>query len=355
MQQLTYRLRFLTPAFLGNAEQSAQWRTPPIKALLRQWWRVAYRAEHSGASVPAMRNAEGRLFGHAWLENDSDERGHKVAARRSQVRLRLSSWTTGKLLAAKWPGLPKVRHPEVQQAVPADLYLGYGPVTLPRGQRVPALKASAAVQAGESARLSLAAPDDAAAGLLQALDLMNRFGTLGGRSRNGWGSFVLEPESGTAALEAALDTRCLRPWSDALETDWPHAIGNDHRGALIWQTGQAESDWTGVIRSLAQIKIGLRTQFRFPQEKADGEAHDRHWLSYPVTNHKVNDWNNLRLPNSLRFKVRTDHDGKLRGVIFHMPCLPPRAFRPDAAAIQAVWKKVHDYLDAAPALQRIPG
>ena len=37
----TYTLRFLTPAFLGNADQNGQWRTPPIKALLRQWWRVA--------------------------------------------------------------------------------------------------------------------------------------------------------------------------------------------------------------------------------------------------------------------------------------------------------------------------
>jgi CRISPR-associated protein Cmr1 len=46
MTQLRYRLTFLTPAFLGNAEQSAQWRTPPIKALLRQWWRVVYAGDH---------------------------------------------------------------------------------------------------------------------------------------------------------------------------------------------------------------------------------------------------------------------------------------------------------------------
>ena len=30
MQRMTYRIRFLTPAFLGNAEQSGQWRTPPF-------------------------------------------------------------------------------------------------------------------------------------------------------------------------------------------------------------------------------------------------------------------------------------------------------------------------------------
>lgn len=45
MQELTYKVTFTTPAFLGNAEQSAQWRTPPFKALLRQWWRVVYAAD----------------------------------------------------------------------------------------------------------------------------------------------------------------------------------------------------------------------------------------------------------------------------------------------------------------------
>jgi hypothetical protein len=31
-----YTLRFVTPAFLGNAEQDGQWRTPPIKIALRR-------------------------------------------------------------------------------------------------------------------------------------------------------------------------------------------------------------------------------------------------------------------------------------------------------------------------------
>jgi CRISPR-associated protein Cmr1 len=38
MVKQTYTVRFVTPAFLGNVEQQGQWRTPPFKALLRQWW-----------------------------------------------------------------------------------------------------------------------------------------------------------------------------------------------------------------------------------------------------------------------------------------------------------------------------
>jgi CRISPR-associated protein Cmr1 len=117
MIECSYRLTFNTPAFLGNAEQNGQWRTPPIKALLRQWWRVAYAAEHAqGLSVEAMRHAEGVLFGHAWLENDRDARGNKVAARRSEVRLRLGSWERGTLQS--WDRLeqPSVQHPEVEKS-----------------------------------------------------------------------------------------------------------------------------------------------------------------------------------------------------------------------------------------------
>lgn len=48
MKKLEYQVSFTTPAFLGNAEQQAQWRTPPFKALIRQWW----RGRHPGIRPP---------------------------------------------------------------------------------------------------------------------------------------------------------------------------------------------------------------------------------------------------------------------------------------------------------------
>ncbi|MDR2259817.1 MAG: hypothetical protein LBE06_02565, partial [Azoarcus sp.] len=70
------------------------------------------------------------------------------------------------------------------------------------------------------------------------------------------------------------------------------------------------------------------------------------WLSYPVTNHSVAAWGgNLRLPNSLRFKVRPTGNGQFSGVIFHVPCLPPSGFCPNRNAIQTVWRQVHQFLD----------
>lgn len=310
MHTYRYDLRFVTPAFLGNANQQGQWRTPPIKALLRQWWRVAYMAERqfNADAAASMRRKEAILFGHAWLEDDVVERKgrkQKVAARQSQVRLRLSHWNEGKL--KDWPRHSAVSHPEVRNPVGSDLYLGFGPLTYSPTARSTGLKANTAIQTNDSATLSLAVPDEHANAIHTALALMNLYGTLGGRSRNGWGSFSLTPADGnTPALPNEFkETNVVQPWQDALRLDWPHAIGSDARGALIWQTA-AFDDWKKLMQELARLKIALRTQFKFSSGKDATTPEDRHWLSYPVTNHSVKNWssNNARLPNSLRFKVR---------------------------------------------------
>ncbi|MDR0673938.1 MAG: hypothetical protein LBF93_09885 [Zoogloeaceae bacterium] len=333
MKTRTFTFRFTNPAFLGNAEQNGAWRTPPIKALLRQWWRVAYAAQRNfQVDVERMRREEAMLFGHA----DTD------GANRSLVRLRLNRWDEGTLKT--WNALDKIKHLEVPVSVDAGLYLGYGPVTLPKGIKgaQPKLnKANAVIQADESASFRLAYPQEHASLLEQALWLMDHFGTLGGRSRNGWGSFSLTPEAGEA-LHGKLP---LRDWQDCLQLDWPHAIGKDRQGVLIWQT-RPQADWKKVMVELAKLKIGLRTQLTFTTGKNAPKTEERHWLSYPVTNHSVAAWGgNLRLPNSLRFKVRPAENDQFVGVIFHAPCKPPSAFKPDLDAIKKVWQQVHQFLD----------
>lgn len=344
MKTRQFQLQFHTPAFLGDATQSGRWRTPPFKAQLRQWWRVAYAAQQGFAvSVRDMRDAEGHLFGHAWLENDSDVQGNKVAARKSLVRMRLSQWSQGKEL--QWPGNDsQIVHPNVkdrdgkQKPVGAQLYMGFGPLLFDKGT---ALKARAAIQAGEMAQLSVAYPESEAPRIEHAFELMSLFGTAGGRSRNGWGSYSLKSMDGESMARHVLPTQTLEK---CLSVDWPHAIGTDIQSPLVWQT-HSHKDWAGLMKTLAQIKIALRTQFVFATGKTQNPE-DRHWLSYPVTNHPVTSWgNNARLPNQLRFKVRTTADGQLVGVIFHMPHQPPVEFRPVTKTLERIWRQVHQHLD----------
>lgn len=345
MQVLKYQMTFTAPAFLGDAEQSGRWRTPPIKALLRQWWRMVYAEAHTPSAIGAMREKEGNLLGNAWLDS---------GATKSKVRIRLDHWNTGTLLQSHWPALEKARHPEVKQMVGADLYMGFGPVMLPRGEHQPKLKANAAIQAGDHAILSVAVPDSDASDMARALWLMDRYGTLGGRSRNGWGSFTLTPMPGEALPGETLPIQAspiLQSWETCLNTDWPHAIGKDAKGPLIWETSPF-SDWKTLMVSLAQLKIDLRTSFKFGQ----GNPEARHWLAYPVTHHKVNSWSgNARLPNMLRFKIRATPDGQVVGVIYLVPHLPPQGFSPDRKTVQQVWSEVLKFMDQPERhLRRIP-
>ena len=362
MNVLRLRLSFTSPAFLGGADQSNQFRTPPIKAQLRQWWRVACSASQAHRVQPAeLRARESKLFGTV---NEAD-------TRRSCVRVRLSTWQAGDLARAQWPSFSTVEHPEVRMGdrlrpVPVDLYLGFGPVELHGGRTGP--RRGCAIGPGEQAELSigvLGASRGARAEwplLCHAIRLADAFGTLGGRSRNGWGSYRLEAldDTSAAALDAAApvsDASLLHDWREALQLEWPHALGRDSRSALLWSTGPLPS-WRDALKQLAQIRIGLRTSaaFVFPTARPQGEVHPRHWLAYPVTGHNVKDWDRhaARLPNSLRFKLRPASDGRVEALVFHMPCRPPQVpFRPEARTLQQVWTAAHAWLDGSPLLKRV--
>ncbi len=353
MQQMKYQVEFLTPAFLGNAEQSGQWRTPPFKALLRQWWRVVVTKEHDYDYVK-VREAEGRLFGHARLENDKDEKGSKVSGRSSKVRIRLDTWDGGNL--QKWDNDPTVRHKEVKpngRNIGAHLYLGYGPLTPNRGT---ALTNAPAIDAGQKNTLQLVCPNEEKT-LSSVLQLIHWFGTIGGRSRNGWGSLCLSTDEDTDFTTLSqtdpLLRRIARPLTQCLELEWPHAIGlSDDGKPLIWQTKESHRKWQDTMQCLAKIKIEFRTQFRFNYGN-NGPFQERHLLAYPVTNHKVNELDkSQRLANQLRFKVIQTSNGQYRGIAYHLPCRLPKELAKEVGnewsnteLQKQVWLSVHNVLD----------
>lgn len=363
-------LAFNTPAFLGNATQEAQWRSPPFKALLRQWWRVV-RAPAVGYDHRELLEEERRLFGAAGEEGGQ--------AGRSRVQLRLSTWAAG--MGERLPRADEVRHPEVQhrnrsapshgdsgQMVSAHLYLGYGPVTT-RDNR-------SFIAPGATAQLRVRSPRAHVDEIARAVQLAAWFGSLGSRSRNGWGSLQVSGAGvkGYAGLteNALAEAGVLRPLTEALgdrvASEWPHAIGrgNDGRPA-VWRVvaarvpapnGQTSYEgfeqWRDVMTRLARIRIGLRTQFRFDNHRPPPHAQveDRHVLAYPVTNHRLAmpGSDSVRLANQLCFKV-LKHKNRYFGLIYHLPCAMPSAFfggrmQPPPLERQIdVWRRVHAYLN----------
>jgi len=346
MKPLKLKVRFLTPAFLGDAEQKGVWRVPPFKAQLRYWWRFVYAAsQNHGVDIERMRQAEGELFGAA-----SGGSGYA-----SKVRMRLDRWRVGNL--EKWDSAKygAISHPEVGRSVSADLYLGYGPLTYDKKTKTTAMATAYAIDAGQSAWLKMACPNCSAEQYQQlyaALALMHHFGQVGSRSRNGWGSYVLE--EGLPDFDFDLQP-FVRNWQKALELTWPHAIGQDENGPCIWETAPFSPEkWPELMHQFADLKVNLRILFPFYKANTN-KVEMRHWLSYPITHHMVKSksWRQRRIPNTLRFKVVKTEDGKIKGRLLHTPCRPDFSQQSDLGEIEEVWRKVYQFLDQRAELKRV--
>jgi len=360
MKKLELQVSFVTPAFLGNAEQQGQWRTPPFKTLLRQWWRVVVAEDCRNYDVTTLRKREADLFGSAAGEDKGGQ---------SKVRIRLGQWKNG--TKKNWNPLEKVCHPEVDLShignphakekayckshdkhhkISADVYLGFGPVGL-RG-----LDKAPCVDPGDSNTLHVMGDDQ----VMQAAQLAAWFGTLGSRSRNGWGSLLIQGD-GVVDVGALLDdkTEALRevsrPLDECMKLDWPHAFGSDGR-LLIW-ISKPFNDWQPAMKHLAETKIAFRTAL-----PVNSGFQDRHLLAYPVTHHTVNGWGNqARLANQLRFKV-VKHNGYHYALVFHLPCALPQELAkklghsaPSEQQQCQAWQQVHRVLDDDNQMSRIGG
>lgn len=315
MKTIKCEVTFLTPAFLGNAHQDGQWRTPPFKALLRQWWRVAWAARNNFSfDIDVMRKKEGELFGNAASNGESSK---------SKVLLRLEAWSGGDLTSARWSQEIQRLHGRARgsnnrsgaKAFDPMLYAGYG--LLKSASKMDEKRASA-IKPEQSNSLRIALPDSDKAeckDIEMALSLMHLYGALGGRSRNGWGSIEL------TGIEAANHPDVLRDWRKALGEYWPHAIGKDESGdPLVWKTKQSFENWKDLMENFGKIRKEIRKVIKAPRD-------------------------NKRLPNTIRFKARRQGNpgNLLKGMIFHMPCRPTE----DSAKTPSErdWKKIHDELD----------
>ncbi|HXH07491.1 MAG TPA: hypothetical protein VNI83_12995 [Vicinamibacterales bacterium] len=352
----------MTPAFLGGAEGPSELRTPPFKSLLRRWWRVV---EVGGRqpNLAALREKEGRLFGHAWLKD-----GGQAWASQSRVRIALDEWATGAL--STWPDDPKVRHPEVGSGrdIGSHLYLGYGLLTFRQGRTILDQNVrTSALADGVACALTIRTSVDSWSELRldSILSLWAWFGTIGSRARNGWGSLeVIEDDGLPIDLTSP---EALRPFSRdfnaCFDSDWPHALGRDEKGLLIWRTRSDFASWSEAMKVLAQTKIGFRTRESFSWMPSGASAcGPRHVLAYPVTNHRVQVWerggeDTFRLANQLLFKVLRIDQGSARryvGLAVHLPHrLPePMLEKLDSSSRnkvrggeRGVWQRIHRHLD----------
>jgi CRISPR-associated protein Cmr1 len=327
--------------FLGNADQDAEWRAAPFKSLLRYWWRVTQK-DHS--SFEKLRERENLLFGCA---GDTGTKG----VGKSLVSTAVFSDASPCLAPLKHN--EQVEHPEMKKYIDPLLYLG-GMGLLNKG-----IPQHSYFPAGSSFEWEISYPLNPAINLHRIFGLIRSFGTIGARCRNGWGSFYVVAEDENLFSTSTLH-ELERDWRQAFAFDYPHCLGRDTLGSLIWKTTKAHGDWKGTMRELADVYIALRARTVSNIDKLDpgsnSSASERHLFGIPLTHH--NAWGNqARHASPLRFVVHRQPDGQHRGFILHVPHRFSQELAQKYPKFTAeyqikVWEKVHKKLDNISSLKR---
>jgi len=326
-----YTLRLLTPAFLGDADQNGRWRTPPIKALLRHWWRVAYAAEKRFAmQVDEMRHEEGLLFGHAWLDSDHDPQGRKVTGRKSAVRIRLEALSHGDSAWAEG-------HQNGVAPLSTELATSYAWFGLIDSKTKNPLRTGIRPSVGEGVRiLKVAWPQDEDERMQRVMRLIRDFGQLGARSRGGWGALHVDDTNPLLSEELLA---LSQPLDHCLGHDWPASFACDDHGLCIWECRETFIDWVTLMAFVAQRRQEIRTSL-----KSINGGDPRAVLGTAKGD---------RLANPLRWRPILNEDAALRLRIYAMPW---RASSTSKSLMEGdlkpAWQKVIQELDQRTELQR---
>jgi CRISPR-associated protein Cmr1 len=186
--RLTADFRLLTPLFLGGAEQKPELRPPSLKGALRFWYRAIdpgfgalVAGPEAGGSLP---RRECVLFGAAGVERGGT----------GQARVLLDVRADG-LKKMGWPDVSGFSVGQGKRTRNGLIYLGF-PFQRPARGADP----REAFAPGQTFRVELCLPRPLPGadstilrrGLLASLWLLGHLGSLGSRSRRGFGSVVLE-------------------------------------------------------------------------------------------------------------------------------------------------------------------
>jgi len=338
MEKLDFDVEFLTPTFLGGADQDAELRSPPFKNLIRQWWRIL----NGGSTVEKLRETENSLFGSV-LEK-------KAAA--SKVRITITPGDNFKLSEDNLD-FGSTKHPEVNaSSIRNDLYLGYGPITFKKGITT----TKTYIAPDSHAKLSISLPKKHREQIIRIIQMIDAFGTIGSRNRNGYGSLAV---SSADMKRLAPETVISSPWTTLLaDKQYPHGFGKDGKGLLLWESGKHDK-WQNAMQQLATTYLNTRVGINIKGNA--NQLHERHLLGFPVTNHKnitdpkTNWGSNDRMPSQLRLMVKRNTNNQLVARIFHLPHKLPKTWPTELATEQTIWRQVHGYLDEQKEFHRTGG
>jgi CRISPR-associated protein Cmr1 len=348
-KSLPLECEVVTPMFLGNAAGAAQWRSEPFKALFRYWWRVT---QHNTANKNLLFNEEKTLFGTA---------GDEKTSCKSLFTIEVSSTAPSNKRSLK--ELPKLSHEECERlhnkVDPLHYLAGMG--LLEKYNKVKAGRSY--FPSGASFTVKLGYTGGMDKDVNRVLAIVQAFGAIGGRCRNGWGSFQIKhPVVAPAAAEKVL-AEVTVDWKDGFGRDYPNTLGKDDKGNLLWKT-EPEESWEEAMAKLAEAYIAVRAHAVGGDQKLDPGAsvspegdvkkylyQERHLLGIPLTSHP-RAGGSLRHASPLRFVVKKQ-PSRFLGFILHVPHSHSQDQKlAPGVDQQKVWEKVHRKLDGLAYLSR---
>jgi CRISPR-associated protein Cmr1 len=234
---LEYTMEFLSPAFLGGANQDAELRSAPFKAALRWWWRVLYGNKKTPKQLW---KDERRIFGST--ENAS------------ALRIFLSGE-----VPAQSDGFPNGRKIPVtsssgQFSINILDYLAYGLCAYEKNRREMVYNRSHLVT-GQKFKLSVSVPSEFKNEIQASINALLAFGSVGSRSRNGFGSLC--SVGGLAPVSYPVD------WTKSNPVEYP-SLNSKSKLFVTKQTyntwGEALSE-TGIAYRNARTCLEGRNSF----------------------------------------------------------------------------------------------
>lgn len=334
IETATFRVRVLTPMFLGGAEGNAELRAAPFRNLLRSWWRVTQGPSNN------LFDREKKLFGgvHGGDAVTSHVKVQVIGLENRELPIIAvgTNINIGQMHNREAGG-----RPEVSRAA----YLGMGPVHFNGNLN------KSAINPGAEFDLIVRYPVSEQALFQDIMSLVHHFGALGSRSRRGWGSFSLINENYNFKTFGELHQKFGKNLEQIFQSSlqYPFCLGLNGKKIFIWQLRNA-GNWQQNLGLISEIYMHLKHEVNI----APTGAQDRHVLGMPLTGkaHAIHGID--RMPSQIRIINKPSEEGNnLVTYIMHIPHKMSADLRFDDARQLGVWNSVHQFLDNQPLLTRV--
>ena len=224
---LHLEVSFDSPTFTHGADKATvEARPTEFKAELRRWYRVLKAA--NDCKLRELRQDEQKLFGGTTNNNPV----------RSKVLIRSM-------------GCPKdLSVEEALGGVHDVFYLAHGIAESASKFGKARCLFSYSNHSDNSVehlwQLRLTVPEQHSDDIKKSLWMLDQFGSIGGRSNNGWGSLSVKLND-ASELPKPDSSRLKLKLQDCLKEHWPHAFGQDDKGLMIWRLKNPQNPYKQLV------------------------------------------------------------------------------------------------------------